>query len=310
MISDDVYDVVILGAGPAGLTAGIYTARAHLKTLIIGVHYDSQLAKAGHVENYPGFPDGIQGLELSELKYTHAKRWGCEIIHTIAKKLERMETGLFKVTTADERQFTTYSLILATGAYYRKLNVPGEEKLYLKGVSYCTICDGALFGGRATVVAGYGNGAAKGALYLSGLGSSVTILCTKEALKAEQTYIKRIEESKNIKIFYNVTIKEILGEDRVVGVIFIDNEGKINELKVSAVFIEGGTSPNYQIAKKLGIELTKNNFIKVNRMTQATNIEGVFAAGDVTGGRRQIATAIGEGSSAAISAIDWIRAHK
>ncbi|MFX1466591.1 MAG: NAD(P)/FAD-dependent oxidoreductase, partial [Promethearchaeota archaeon] len=179
-----------------------------------------------------------------------------------------------------------------------------------KGVSYCTICDGALFGGRATVVAGYGNGAAKGALYLAGLDSSVTILCTKEALKAEQTYMKRIEESRNIKIFYNVTIKEIVGEDRVAGVIFIDNEGKTNELKVSAVFIEGGTTPNAALAKDLGIGLTKNGFIKVNRLNQATNIDGVFAAGDVTGGRRQIATAIGEGSSAAISAVNWVRANK
>ncbi len=310
MTSDNLYDVLIIGAGPAGLTAGIYTARANLKTLIFGIHYDSQLAKAGIVENYPGFPDGIQGLEISELIYTHAKKWGCEVLTSNAKMLEKREDGLFKVITTDDKSFMAYSLILATGAHYKKLNVPGEEKLYLKGVSYCTVCDGALFGGRKTVVAGYGNGAAKGALYLGGLGSSVTILCTKEDLKCEPTYLDRLKELKNIDILYGVTIKEITGEDRVTGIVFVDNGGKTNTLAISAVFIEGGTAPNADLAKDLGIELTKNKFIKVNRVTQATNIDGVFAAGDVTGGRRQIATAVGEGSSAAISAVNFVRAHK
>ncbi len=310
MTSEDVYDVLIIGAGPAGLTAGIYAARANLKTLILGTHYDSQLAKAGIVENYSGFPDGLQGLEISELMYTQASKWGCKVLTTNAKKLERNENGLLKVTTKDDKSFMAHSLILATGAHYKKLHVPGEEKLYQRGVSYCTLCDGALFSGRATVVAGYGNGAAKGALYLGGLGSTVTILCTKEDLKCEPTYMERLKELKKIEILYDVTIKEILGEERVTNVVFIDNEGKINELKTSAVFIEGGTDPNSELAKDLGVELSKNNFIKVNRITQSTNIDGVFAAGDVTGGRRQIATAVGDGSSAAISAINWVRAHK
>ncbi len=310
MTSDDLYDVIIIGAGPSGLTAGIYAARANLKTLILGTHYDSQLAKAGIVENYPGFPDGIQGLEISELMYTQAKRWGAQVLTSNAKKLEKNENGLFKVIIANDKTFFAYSLILATGAYYRKLNISGEEKLYLKGVSYCTICDGALFGGRDTVVAGYGNGAAKGALYLSGLGSKVTILCIKEDLKCEQTYMDRLKDLKEIDILYSVAIKEIVGEDRVTSVVFVDNEGKTNTLKTSAVFIEGGTAPNAALAKDLGIELNKNNFIKAHRVTHATNIDGVFAAGDVTGGINQIATAIGEGSSAAISAINWVRAHK
>lgn len=310
MASADIYDVLIIGAGPAGLTAGIYAARANLKSMIFGTHYDSQLAKAGIVENYPGFPDGLQGLEISELIYTQAKKWGCEVLTSNAKKLEKNENGLFNVITADDKRFTGYSLVLATGAYYRKLNVPGEEELFLKGVSYCTICDGALFGGRDTIVAGYGNGAAKGALYLGGLGSSVTILCTKEELKCESTYMKRLEELQNIQVLYSITVNEIIGEDRVTGVVFTDKEGKVNTLNTSAVFVEGGTAPNAALAKDLGIELTKNGFIKVNRLNQATNIDGVFAAGDVTGGRRQIATAIGEGSSAAISAINWVRAYK
>jgi thioredoxin reductase (NADPH) len=310
MASDDMYDVIIIGAGPAGLTAGIYVARANLKTLVLGTHYDSQLAKAGIVENYPGFPDGAQGLEISELIYTQAKRWGVSFITFNAKKLEKSENGLFKVISADDNSYMAYSIILATGAYYKKLNVPGEEKLYLKGVSYCTICDGALFGGRDTVVTGYGNGAAKGALYLGGLGSSVMILCTKEDLKCEQTYMDRLKELENIKILYGITVIEIIGEDRVTGIVFTDNEGKTNTREIAAVFVEGGTSPNAELAEDFGIELTKNGFIKINRVTQATNIDGVFAAGDVTGGRRQIATAIGEGSSAAISTINWVRARK
>ncbi len=122
--------------------------------------------------------------------------------------------------------------------------------------------------------------------------------------------MRRIEELQNIKILYNVSVNEIIGEDRVTGVVFTDKEGKINTLETSAVFIEGGTVPNATIAEDFGIELTKNGFIKVNRINQATNIDGVFAAGDVTGGRQQIATAIGEGSSAAISAVNWVRSHK
>jgi thioredoxin reductase (NADPH) len=310
MTSDDIYDVLIIGAGPAGLTAGIYAARANLKSMIFGTHYDSQLAKAGIVENYPGFPDGLQGLEISELIYTQAKKWGCEVLASNVEKLEKNENGLFKAITTDDKAFKGKSIILAMGAYYKKLNVPGEERLFLKGVSYCTICDGALFSGRDTIVAGYGNGAAKGALYLGGLGSSVTILCTKDELKCESTYMRRLEELQNIKIMYGISVNEIIGEDRVTGIVFTDKEGKINNIKTSAVFIEGGTAPNAAVAEDFGIELTKNGFIKVNRITQATNIDGVFAAGDVTGGRRQIATAIGEGSSAAISTINWIRAHK
>jgi len=298
----ETYDVIIIGTGPAGLTAGMYCARANLNTLILGDVYDSQLAKAGLVENYPGFPEGIQGIELTERMSQQATKYGALIKPTAAKRIEKDD--VFFVTTGDG-VVNGRSVILCMGARHREPDIPGAKEFQGKGVSYCAICDGALFKGKDVVVIGYGNGAAKAALYLSGICNKVTVLCVYDSLKCESIYLQRLEEAKNVDILYNASIESIKGKTVVEEVQF-STDGKSNMLPVDAVFIEYGTMPNSVLATDLGLELTKNGFIVANRRLE-TNVAGVFAAGDITGGRRQIATAVGEGSSAGISAIGYIK---
>ncbi len=298
----ETYDVIIIGTGPAGLTAGMYCARANLNTLILGDVYDSQLAKAGLVENYPGFPEGIQGIELAERMSQQATKYGALIKPTAAKRIKKDE--VFSVTTVDG-VVNGRSVILCMGARHREPDIPGAKEFQGKGVSYCAICDGALFKGKDVVVIGYGNGAAKAALYLSGICNKVAVLCVYDSLKCESVYLQRLEEAKNVDILYNASIESIKGKTVVEEVQFSTN-GKSKTLPVDAVFIEYGTMPNSVLATDLGLELTKNGFIVANRRLE-TNVAGVFAAGDITGGRRQIATAVGEGSSAGISAIGYIK---
>ncbi|MDI6888485.1 MAG: FAD-dependent oxidoreductase [Methanocellales archaeon] len=299
----DIYDVIIIGAGPAGLTAGMYCARANLTTLIFGDMYDSQLAKAGLIENYPGFPEGIQGIELAERMSQQAKKYGAIIKPNFVKQIKKTD-DVFTVTT-DDGVVNARSVILCMGARHRELEIPGAREFYGKGVSYCAICDGALFKGKNVVVVGYGNDAAKAALYLSGICNKVTMLCVYDSLRCESVYLQRLEGAKNVNILYDVSVKSIKGKTSVEEVQFSINDSS-KMLPTDAVFVEYGTMPNSVLAIYLGLELTKNGFIVANRRLE-TNVTGVFAAGDVTGGRRQIATAVGEGSSAGISAIGYIK---
>jgi len=299
----ETYDVIIIGAGPAGLTAGMYCARANLTTLILGDVYDSQLAKAGWIENYPGFPEGIEGIELAERMSEQAKKYGALIKPNFVKQIEKTD-DIFTIKT-DDGVINGRSVILCMGAHHKELDIPGAREFYGKGVSYCAICDGSLFKGKDVVVFGYGNDAAKAALYLSGICSKVTVLCVYDSLRCESVYLKRLEGAKNLDILYGVSIESIAGKTLVEEVQFSTND-KSRVLPVDAVFVECGTMPNSVLATGLGLELAKKGFIVVNSQLE-TNVKGVFAAGDITGGRRQIATAVGEGSSAGIGAIGYIK---
>jgi thioredoxin reductase (NADPH) len=299
-----VYDVIIIGAGPAGLTAGMYCARGGKKTLILGSVYGSQQSMGGLYENYPGFPDGIQGIELSERMLAQAEKYGAEVHEEMVAKVVSLN-GVFRVKT-ESWEYQARALILTTGASHRKLSVPGEEEYATRGVSYCAYCDGALFRNRTVAVIGYGNGAARAVLYLAGLCQKVHLLNVREELVAEAVYLERINTLTNLSSSFGVEPISIQGDGFVTGVEF-KARGKVRTLKVDGVFVEMGVAPNVDLAVDLGVELTKGGFVKVNRLTQATNIPGVFAAGDVTGGRMQVTTAVGAGTSAAISAMRYIQ---
>jgi thioredoxin reductase (NADPH) len=299
-----VYDVIIIGAGPAGLTAGMYCARGGKKTLILGSVYGSQQSMGGLYENYPGFPDGIQGIELSERMLAQAEKYGAEVHEEMVAKVVSLN-GVFRVKT-ESWEYQARALILATGASHRKLSVPGEEEYATRGVSYCAYCDGALFRNRTVAVIGYGNGAARAVLYLAGLCEKIHLLNVREELVAEAVYLERINTLTNLSSSFGVEPISIQGDGFVTGVEF-KARGKVRTLKVDGVFVEMGVAPNVDLAVDLGVELTKGGFVKVNRLTQATNIPGVFAAGDVTGGRMQVTTAVGAGTSAAISAMRYIQ---
>jgi thioredoxin reductase (NADPH) len=299
-----VYDVIIIGAGPAGLTAGMYCARGGKKTLILGSVYGSQQSMGGLYENYPGFPEGIQGIELSERMRDQAERYGAEIHEEMAAKLVSLN-GVFRVKT-ESWEYQAKALIIATGASHRKLLVPGEEEYATRGVSYCAYCDGALFRNKTVAVVGYGNGAARALLYLAGLCQKVHLLNVREDLVAEAVYLDRINSLNNITILEGVEPIRIMGDGFVTGIEF-RARGRDRTLNLDGGFVEMGVSPNVELAADLGVELTKGGFIRVNRLTQETNVPGVFAAGDVTGGRMQVTTAVGAGTSAAISAMRHIQ---
>ena len=299
-----MYDVIIIGAGPAGLTAGMYCSRGGKKTLILGNVYGSQQSMGGFYENYPGFPEGIQGIELSERMVAQAEKYGAELHEEVVVKVVSLN-GVFRVRT-ESWEYQARALILATGARHRNLSIPGEEEYATRGVSYCAYCDGALFRNKTVAVIGYGNGAARAVLYLAGLCARVHLLNVREDLVAEAIYLDRIKSLTNVVATPGVEPISILGDGFVTGVEF-RARGKVRTLKVDGVFVEMGVSPNVELAADLGVELTKGGFVKVNRLTQETNIPGVFAAGDVTGGRMQVTTAVGAGTSAAISAMRHIQ---
>jgi thioredoxin reductase (NADPH) len=299
-----VYDVIIIGAGPAGLTAGMYCARGGKKALLLGSVYGSQQSMGGLYENYPGFPEGIQGIELSERMLAQAEKYGAEVHEEMVLKVVSLN-GIFRVKT-ESWEYESRALILATGASHRKLSVPGEEEYATRGVSYCAYCDGALFRNKTVAVIGYGNGAARAVLYLAGLCEKVHLLNVREELVAEAVYLDRINTLMNLSSSFGVEPISILGDGFVTGVEF-RARGRQRTLKVDGVFVEMGVAPNVSLAVDLGVELTKGGFVKVNRLTQETNIPGIFAAGDVTGGRMQVTTAVGAGTSAAISAMRYIQ---
>ncbi|MHA1462237.1 MAG: NAD(P)/FAD-dependent oxidoreductase, partial [Candidatus Heimdallarchaeota archaeon] len=193
------YQVVIVGAGPAGLTAGIYTARAGISTLVIGNPYESQVANLGLIENYSGYAKGVQGLELMEAMDKQTKANGAKVSYDKVISIEKVN-GKFIVKTEEDETIEAQAVILGMGARHRKMKIKGEEEYYSKGVSYCAVCDGALYHGKPTAVLGYGTGAAKAALYLSNISSKVYLICTRKALGAEPIYENRLNTRDNIEI--------------------------------------------------------------------------------------------------------------
>jgi thioredoxin reductase (NADPH) len=281
----------------------MYCARGGKKTLILGNVYGSQQSTGGFYENYPGFPDGIQGLDLSERMLLQAQKFGAEHQAEVVEKAVHLG-DIFQVKT-ENWEYECKALILVTGASHRKLGVPGESEFTTRGVSYCVHCDGALFRNKNVAIVGYGNGAARAVLYLANICSRVHLLTSRDKLVAEAVYLQRIKDLPNFTATYGAEVTAIKGDETVSSVEFmVANTPR--SLKVDGVFVEMGMKPNTELAQVLGLELTQGGFIRVNRLNQETSMPGVFAAGDVTGGRMQVATAVGSGASAAISALQYL----
>jgi thioredoxin reductase (NADPH) len=298
-----LHDVIIVGAGPAGLTAGIYCARGGKKTLILGNIYGSQQSMGGVYENYPGFPDGVMGIELSEAMLAQAQRFGAEYQPELVEKIVHLG-NIFRLKT-ENWQYEAKAVILAMGAAHRLIGVPGEIEFTSRGVSYCVHCDGALFKNKVVAVVGYGNGAARAVLYLGNICSKVHLLSPRDKLVAEPVYLERLNKLPNFAATFGAEITEIRGTDSVGSVEFkVGNTPR--SLKVDGVFVEMGMRPNTELAETLGLEMTSGGYVKVNRLNQETSMPGVFAAGDLTGGRMQVTTAVGSGTSAAISALQYL----
>jgi len=281
----------------------MYCARGGKKTLVLGNVYGSQQSMGGLYENYPGFPDGIQGIELSERMLAQALKFGAENQAEHVEKIVNL--GDFFRLKTENWQYEARAVILATGASHRLIGVPGEKEFTSRGVSYCVHCDGALFRNKTVAVVGYGNGAARAILYLANICGKVHLLSSRDRLVAESVYLERIKTLSNYAATFGAEITAILGDQSVTSVEFkVGNTPR--SLKVDGVFVEMGMRPNSELAEALGLEMTKGGYVKVNRLSQETSMPGVFAAGDLTGGRMQVATAVGSGASAAISALQYL----
>ncbi|HED00687.1 MAG TPA: thioredoxin-disulfide reductase [Proteobacteria bacterium] len=293
-------DIVIVGAGPGGLTAAIYGERSGLKCVVLekGV-VGGQVALTPVVENYPGLTR-VAGKSLVDLMAQHASQY--THIHQGEEVLEIKPNGQI-IASTNRGRYICRAVILATGAKHRKLGVPGEERLYGRGVSYCATCDGYFYKGKKVIMVGGGNSAVTEALYLDSLGVSVTLVHRKDKLRAES----RLQESlfnRKIPVLRNSEVREILG-DKIVAGVRIENTktGKTEEMPVDGAFISIGYEPVNELAKKTGVELDGAGYVKVDQQ-QRTNVPRIYAVGDITGGVKQIVTAVGQGAVAAMAAFE------
>ena len=290
-------DLVIVGAGPAGLTAGIYAERSGLKTAVVerGA-LGGQVATTPVVENYPGFAQ-VGGKMLVDIMVSHALQY-VQIFQ--GEDVVGIQPGDPIEITTSRRKFLSKAVLLATGASHRKLGIPGESRFSGRGVSYCSTCDGPLFKGKKVIMVGGGNSAVTETLHLYHMGIPVTLIHRRDTLRAQEYLAKNIFDN-NIPVLWNTEVKEIRGKERVEEVLLYNSKtNETSPYKIDGVFIAIGYEPSVELAEKVGLELTEDGFIKHDQFHR-TNIPGIYCAGDVEGGYKQIITAAGQGSAAAMT---------
>lgn len=304
MSEEKVYDVIIVGAGPAGMTAAVYTARANLSTIMIerGIP-GGQMANTEDVENYPGY-ESILGPDLANKMLDHTKKFGTEYAYGDVKEV--IDGNPYKIVDVGNKQYKAKAVIVTTGNKARLLGVPGEKELAGRGVSYCAVCDGAFFKDRELVVIGGGDSAVEEAVFLTKFASKVTIIHRRDALRAQKILQDRAFKNEKIDFIWNSTVEEIMGENKVEGV-RVKNKftGEVSDLSVSGAFIYVGMDPLTAAVSNLGIT-NEEGYVLTNDNME-TKIPGIFAAGDVREKNlRQIVTATGDGSIAAMAAQHYI----
>jgi len=290
-------DVVIVGGGPAGLTAGIYAVRSGLKAAVVEQGaLGGQVATTPVVENYPGFTQ-VGGKTLVDIMVSHALEY---VPIFQGESVLDIQPGQPITVQTSRRKFETKTVLLATGANHKHLDIPGEKRLAGRGVSYCSTCDGPMFKGRQVVMVGGGNSAVTEALYLHHMGVTVSLIHRRDTLRAQDVLIKNLTDNQ-IPIFWDTEIKEIVGKDRVENIRVVNNKtGKESSINIDGVFIAIGYTPSVDLATKLGVALTADGYIQCDEKHR-TNIPGIYSAGDVEGGYKQIVTAAGQGSEAALA---------
>ncbi|WP_339147786.1 MULTISPECIES: thioredoxin-disulfide reductase [unclassified Sutcliffiella] len=305
MTEEKIYDVIIIGAGPAGMTSAVYTSRANLSTLMIERGMPGgQMANTEEVENYPGF-DHILGPELSTKMFEHAKKFGAEYAYGDVKEV--IDGKEYKTVNAGSKSYKGRTVIIASGAEYKKIGAPGEKELGGRGVSYCAVCDGAFFKNKELVVVGGGDSAVEEGVYLTRFASKVTIVHRRDELRAQKILQQRAFDNDKIDFIWSNTIKEINEKDGKVGSVTLvsTKDGEEQEFQTDGVFIYVGMLPLTKPFLNLGIT-NDMGYIETNERME-TKIPGIFAAGDIREKTlRQIVTATGDGSIAAQSAQHYV----
>ena len=303
-------EVIIVGSGPAGYTAAIYTARAGLKPLMIAssVEPGGELMKTTEVENFPGFPNGLMGPDLMYAMQEQAERFGTEVLMDDVVEVD-LDGEIKKVKTGSGETYEARAVILATGAAYRELGLPREKELSGHGVSWCATCDGFFFREKNIAVVGGGDSAMEEAMFLTRFASKVYLIHRRDSFKASKTMVDRVLANDKIEIIYNSAVSEIKGESKVEGVVLENTvDGSRSDLEITGLFIAIGSDPRVGLVQGK-LDLSEDHFIKVDGRSSKTSISGVFACGDVIDPTyRQAITAAGSGCVAALDAEHYLTA--
>ena len=303
-------EVIIVGSGPAGYTAAIYTARAGLKPLMIAssVEPGGELMKTTEIENFPGFPNGLMGPDLMYAMQEQAERFGTEVLMDDVVEVE-LEGDVKKVKTGSGETYEARAIIMATGAAYRELGLPREKELSGHGVSWCATCDGFFFRQKNIAVVGGGDSAMEEAMFLTRFATKVYLIHRRDSFKASKTMVDRVLANEKIEIVYNSAVAEIKGDAKVEGVVLENTvDGSKSDLEISGLFIAIGSDPRVGLVQGK-LELSEDHFIKVEGRSSKTSIPGVFACGDVIDPTyRQAITAAGSGCVAALDAEHYLTA--
>lgn len=311
MDQEKIHDLAIIGAGPSALTAAVYTTREDYETVLFEkAAIGGLVAVTDMVDNYPGFPDGISGLELSSLIEKQAERFGAKIEYGEVSEVK--DAGGFKTLIVDGSEVKAKAILIATGSDWKKIDVPGEKEYYARGVHYCATCDGAFYRDKKLAVVGGGNSAIQEALFLTRFASHIDLLVrsTIKASEILQHELQKHIDSGKVSVHLNTETKEIVASDgKVSGVKVIENNQE-QVIACDGVFIFVGLKPNTDFLKGGIVELDEQGLVKTDEHFQ-TNVKGIFASGDVrSGATRQIASAVGEGASAAISIREYLDSLK
>lgn len=299
-----MYDIAIIGAGPAGLTAGIYARRAGKSAVIFeSSGIGGQIAQAGPIENYPACPD-ILGIDLSTAMYEQAEKLGCDFAFDAVTRIEKIDGGFAVCGEYESHEAKT--VIIATGAYCRHLGVEGEERLIGRGVSYCAVCDGAFYRDKEIVVVGGGNSALEDAVYLTAYAKKVTLVHRRDEFRADKAVIEETLKNPRIQTVMNARVTEILGEDAVNAVKIAHNDGLNEDFATDGIFIAVGREPKNAAFASL-IALDESGYVEADESCRTT-CEGIFVAGDCrTKEIRQLTTATADGTVAALAAVAYLK---
>ena len=302
------YDLVIIGAGPAGLNASLYASRYGLKNVIVGGIPGGLTSQIHEIGNWLGSPD-ITGFDFVKNSTEHVKKFGTEIINSLVDEIIKNEDDTFDVLLSNGDKFKAKTLLVATGSKHRKLGATGEKEFLGKGVSYCATCDGFFYKNKVVGIVGGNDSAVSAAVFMADIAEKVYLIYRGEKLRAENFWVVAAEKNKKIEIIYNTNVKEIKGEEKITEVSLDNLYNGSDALKLDGIFIEIGFIPNSEMVKELGVEVDEEGYIKIEEDCK-TSVTGIWGAGDITTGSnkfKQIITAASEGAIAASSIQEYLR---